>query len=936
MTPERWQKVKGILDKILHNEPAEIEKILLQTCGDDSVLKAEVLEILALNSQADSFLSSPLVDLFEQSNNPSEIETLNQLNLEQDLLLMKSLIGKTLDGKYLIEKQLGQGGMGAVYKATHLGTNRPVAVKVIMPQFMANLEFIERFRVEAKATGKLQHPNIVNITDFGFTQLDLDNMAYLVMEFLDGYNLGDFLKSRGKLPLYLVVDIVEQICLALNEAHKQGIIHRDLKPDNIWLQPNGRDGYNVKILDFGLARLRDNTLNPSPVSKLIGKSTNLPTNPLNTQVETIAQLPNQQITKFFVDEEAYTKVLVNRSSNNEVKTLKVNKVVTVGDIDPKTVPEWLTRVGIIIGTPLYMSPEQCAGTELDARSDIYSLGIIIYQMLAGETPFSGNTYQLIEKHKKEQPVNLREKRKELPKDVTELVMSTLSKKPEDRPKSSLLIAKVLRLCAKGVDLALLESKEFFYTHYFKFIVPLSIVSLPFLIPYLFFYVIFLVNLHQLADKTLSVSLAESVFDFLSQPYTLTVVFLLWGQIIFGTCLIMIEQLHSNPNSSIKLKFIVKTLLGHFPEIVVAQILSVAMFVLKFIPSNVLTTFKFNLSWKKPWRGHSFKVASILFEEKTRYSALESSQSVVKLLFSFVRSLRSRQIGFWLQAFLVGGIYFVVVLPATANITMGAKGEFSPGVLEMVSIGFAVLMSLLITFYLFLNYIVIAITLSNLYLEIKLEPNKILENISKDRQSRNRFSRSLFTQHFFAIWSNIKEFKLLIGLMIAMWLISINDSFFYESHFIPDVISIWHGISYVQPNYVPDTNRLVVEAVYMGKVETVRWLLEQPKYVDVRTKSSTGKNLLFIAAQSGNLEMVRLLAKTRKGLLLDLPNDQGDSLLIYLVKQPLSNNRKQVIEELISLGANTDLKNREAKTALDVAQETNQNEIIEILKNAKKK
>ena len=123
---------------------------------------------------------------------------------------------------------------------------------------------------------------------------------------------------------------------------------------------------------------------------------------------------------------------------------------------------------------------------------------------------------------------------------------------------------------------------------------------------------------------------------------------------------------------------------------------------------------------------------------------------------------------------------------------------------------------------------------------------------------------------------------------------------------------------------------------MGKVETVRWLLEQPKYVDVRTKSSTGKNLLFIAAQSGNLEMVRLLAKTRKGLLLDLPNDQGDSLLIYLVKQPLSNNRKQVIEELISLEGNRDLKNRETKPALDVAQETNQNEIIEILKNAKKK
>src|SRR5205085_1246772 len=98
----------------------------------------------------------------------------------------------------------------------------------------------------------------VNITDFGFTKVGPDKLAYLVMEYLDGGNLAELMKKRGKLPLDLIVDIVEQVCLAIDQAHQQGIIHRDLKPDNIWLEPNGRGGYNVKVLDFGLAKLKDN------------------------------------------------------------------------------------------------------------------------------------------------------------------------------------------------------------------------------------------------------------------------------------------------------------------------------------------------------------------------------------------------------------------------------------------------------------------------------------------------------------------------------------------------------------------------------------------------------------------------------------------------------------------------------------------------------
>src|SRR5204863_2136247 len=166
-------------------------------------------------------------------------------------------IGQTLDGKYQMTRELGRGGMGAVYLATHLGTERPVAVKVIAPQFMQREEFVERFQREARAAGRLRHPNVVDVTDFGFSGEDHDRVAYLVMEYLDGCTLSDVLAEENRLPLYWVVDILEQVCGAVNEAHQQGIVHRDLKPDNIWLEPNGLGGYRVKVLDFGIAKMAE-------------------------------------------------------------------------------------------------------------------------------------------------------------------------------------------------------------------------------------------------------------------------------------------------------------------------------------------------------------------------------------------------------------------------------------------------------------------------------------------------------------------------------------------------------------------------------------------------------------------------------------------------------------------------------------------------------
>src|SRR5271165_3311810 len=165
------------------------------------------------------------------------------------------MIDEILDGKYRIDRQLGAGGMGNVYVATHLGTTRIVAVKVIAPRWAADPHFLARFQREAQACGRLRHPNIVNVTDFGIAKTGGGDKAYLVMEFLDGATLSDFHKVHPQPTLPLIADLLDQVGLALTEAHRHGIVHRDLKPDNIWLEPNGRGAYTVKVLDFGVAKM---------------------------------------------------------------------------------------------------------------------------------------------------------------------------------------------------------------------------------------------------------------------------------------------------------------------------------------------------------------------------------------------------------------------------------------------------------------------------------------------------------------------------------------------------------------------------------------------------------------------------------------------------------------------------------------------------------
>jgi serine/threonine protein kinase len=405
-----------------------------------------------------------------------------------DMAVLEELIGQVLDEKYRIEKPLGQGGMSAVYLATHLGTERPVALKLIAPQFMAHPEFVERFKLEARAAGRLRHPNVVNVTDFGFAPVGPEQVAYLVMEYLDGCSLGEVLHEENRLPLGWVVDILEQVCSAIDEAHQQGIIHRDLKPDNIWLEPNRRGGFTVKVLDFGLAKLGEVLPARSPNEPAIVLSSE------NCLIHRIfsrdpggcGEAPTLSETYTYgtgseefseADTRAQTPI-----DNDEDDTRILDHGTGGGRSNPNTAG--ITQAGSLLGTPLYMSPEQCRSEMLDARSDIYSLGVIAYQMLSGQTPFRGNTHALIEQHTKALPPKLGTLRSDIPRSVSALVMLALAKNPAERPASVAAFASALRANSEGPGTLLRQAITLFSEHLPTFFrislignIPLIIVSI---------------------------------------------------------------------------------------------------------------------------------------------------------------------------------------------------------------------------------------------------------------------------------------------------------------------------------------------------------------------------------------------------------------------------------------------------------------------------
>lgn len=433
----------------------------------------------------------------------------------------ENLIGQVVDDKYKIERQLGKGGMGTVYLATHIGTERPVAVKVIAPQFMKRAEFVERFRREARAAGRLRHPNVVDVTDFGLcrgTDAECREMAYLVMEYLDGCTLGEILDEEKQLPLEFTLDILEQVCSAVGAAHAQGIIHRDLKPDNIWLEPNQRGGYTVKVLDFGIAKLE--TPHGEETSEHDIHISVLPTNALhlaetvpdNTRSQTIAEnggstLISEKGTAILtaeqektlpatendfsekgtailepaeIDLEGGTAILPDKKTQFIDKSEDGTRLISAAAETDRAVQVSstadLTRVGAVLGTPLYMSPEQCRGERLSARSDIYSLAVIAYQMLGGKTPFEGDFTSVMEAHKETPPPPLTVKK--VPRKIKKVINEALSKNADERPQTAEAFASRLRSQSEGIGVLLRRSLVIYSAHLPKFIALTTILSLP--------------------------------------------------------------------------------------------------------------------------------------------------------------------------------------------------------------------------------------------------------------------------------------------------------------------------------------------------------------------------------------------------------------------------------------------------------------------------
>jgi serine/threonine-protein kinase len=271
------------------------------------------------------------------------------------LRVAETLAGALLSSTYRLESLLGRGGMGEVYRATHVRIGKSYAVKLLRPEFNRDKEALARFEREAQTAGGLGHVNILDVVDFNQTE---DGIYYIVTELLEGRSLGQAVAESGPLPAPRAIPIFHQICRALSVAHDHDIVHRDLKPENVFLIEAFDTEDFVKVLDFGISKVRK-------------------------------------------------------------------------------AESHLTQSGQIIGTPYFMSPEQAEGKlDLDHRSDIYSLGAMMYQVMTGRYAFDGETFQqVLLKLITEEPAPPRTHRPDLPPDMERIMVKAMARNPAERFQS---------------------------------------------------------------------------------------------------------------------------------------------------------------------------------------------------------------------------------------------------------------------------------------------------------------------------------------------------------------------------------------------------------------------------------------------------------------------------------------------------------------------
>lgn len=340
MNPDRWEKMEFLIEQVLELPPEEREAFLIETCGTDDELRDDIKLLIQNSDSAYTFVRNFKENIVKPSLNEI-IQGRREVSYNKELSFIDKIIGN-----YKITELLGTGGMGVVYKAmdTRLVPARIVALKFLPARALHNEEKKKRMLREARVPALINHPNIAAVYETG----EIDGHTYIVMEYVSGVGLDEKI-ALGPIPVREILGIAIQVAKALRAAHEKGIIHRDLKSSNIIISGKG----TVKLMDFGLAKMRDD-------------------------------------------------------SN-------------------------LTKEGTMMGTFPYMSPEQVRGKTLDYRTDIWSLGVVLYEMITNKCPFQGgNPQSLMYQILNEEPEPVMGVRANLPPEVGKVITQAMQKDKNSR------------------------------------------------------------------------------------------------------------------------------------------------------------------------------------------------------------------------------------------------------------------------------------------------------------------------------------------------------------------------------------------------------------------------------------------------------------------------------------------------------------------------